>query len=393
MLLFNEKQLETPNKTQSPLKLLHKGLKHFINFFMAAGLVVSVNSYAAQSIEISLEQQNAMGIQNVVVEKVASFPLTSITGELVYAVDQRHQLSAPIAGKIVALNDVYSLVEKSQTIAELQSEEWVALQADLLQTQAALQMALQEFKRAKQLQKVGASSTKIFNQAKADVTKWQAMKTQKKFSLQRLGMSSQQINQLISQQTINTQPLKIKAPVSGQFFDLQVNLNQEVVSGQALAMIGEDNELVIDVAVPVEMAMNLQPGDEVYIPLLQQPASISQIFNQVNIDTQTVDVHIRIANPEHKLKAGLRLAVHLMQSTNHELYKIPASALSQLEGSTVVYQAEGEQIQALAVELLNVSKGQAFVSLTDKSPANIKQVVSVGSAAIKAAFSNDEEAE
>lgn len=393
MLMLNSKKLIRPILMQDLQCSVKNMSKYLLSSAMVVGLALSFHSHAAQTIEISAEQQKAMGIKNTTVEKVSNFPLMTITGELIYALDKHHQISAPLAGKIVALYHLHGAVQKDQILAEVESEQWVAMQADLLQSQTALQTALQELKRAKKLKAAGASSTKAFNQAQADVAKWQAMKTQQSFSLQRLGMTASQINQLLNQQTINTQPYKLKAPVNGELFNLEVSLNEEISQGQAIAFLGENDVLVLDVPVPVEMAMNLQEGDKVYIPSLEQTAAISHIHNQVNVATQTVDIHIRIANPNKSLKAGLRLGVQFMQLSTQELFKFPATAISQLDGESVVYQANGEQVQALQVKLLSVSNGQAVVSLIDAEQTNFQQVVSVGSAAIKAAFSSDEEAE
>ncbi len=367
--------------------------KH-LAFGMAAvfSLAVSVPANAAEPVKISVdsEHQQVMGLKAVAVEKVSQFPVSSILAEVIYGLDKQHQISAPLDGKLVGLYHIHGEVEKGQVIVELQSPQWVEMQSELLNTQVELRAAQQELKRAKALSQSGAASAKRLNQASANLAKWQSLKTMQVVVLQRLGMTGSQIDALLKQQKIDTGNMQLRAEVAGQFYDLKVKIGEEVAKGQALGALSEDDVMVLDAPVPTDIVKNLQEGQAVFLPELNRMAQISHIHNQVNPTTQSVDVHVRVDNPDRTIKAGKMMPVQFLQPLKNGGFKAPATALSVLDGERVVYVQNGPEIQAAKVEVQTIQDGVMYFIMADQSMAEPKQVFIQGTAAIKAAFSADE---
>jgi len=348
-------------------------------------------AYAETSVTISAEQQQAMGLESANIKPVSQYPVATISATTMFALNRQHSVSAPLDGRVVAMKKVHGKVQQGDLIFELQSPKWVELQAELMTAQVELDAAQQNLKRAIQLAKSGASSTKSLSQAKVEVAKWQSTKTMLASELQNIGMSKQQLDELLNSRSINTGNVQLVAMKTGQLFDLQVKLGDEVAKGDVLTSLGEDEVLVLDAPVPVKLSQQLQEGAEVLLTEFGKTAKISHVHDLVDSMTQTVDVHILVDNTDGLLHAGQITPVKFFRSSEFKLYEAPATALSKLEGKSVVFVINNSAIEAQEVSVHSASEGVIYFSFMKNDVAGNLPVVIKGSAAVKAAFNAGEE--
>ncbi len=338
---------------------------------------------------LTAEQQTSMGMQVEVAEKVSRFPSATYPALAMIPLKTIRTLSSALSGTISQLNVVHGPITKGEILAEIESAELLGLQSELLGSLASLKVANSELKRARQLNQSGIGSAKALQQAQSEVNKLSALKTQQALSLRLAGMSSEDIQKLEASQRIQSAILKIISPIDGQLFDLQVRLGERVSVNQTLFSLGETDPMILVVRVPVDVANRLEEGQMAQVDSVPDMGVVEHIDPEVDAMTQSVDIHVKVSNADHKIKPGQLFQLHFLMKTagveQQALYQVPSNAISQFEGETVVFTQVNNAIHPLGIEVMNITNQKLY--FTTKMPAAEALSVFVkGSTAIKSAF-------
>jgi HlyD family secretion protein len=137
----------------------------------------------------------------------------------------------------------------------------------------------------------------------------------------------------------------IAAPFPGRVADLNVELGQQISPGDTLLTLLEDDRLKVDVDVLEADLVWLRTGApaEVRVPSLGEltlPGTIATITPRVKTDTGTGRVTIAIANPEHRLVAGLFATVRLETRKLPGQLVVPARAVLIRQGRELVFRVD-----------------------------------------------------
>lgn len=368
------------------------------NAILLTGLLLSITSAPSvlaesKTLTLTTEQQKVMGLKTSVLKQVDAYPSANFSARAMIPLDKRHQLSAAVSGKVVALYHPYGAINKGGLVAEIESPEFIQMQQRLIMVVTYLEIAKQNLKRAEALSKSGTASVKNLNSARAEVVKFEVEKQQRVSQLKMAGLSKSALSDLLKTQEIKDDVFKVISQVNGQVDDLQVMLNQVVEKGQTIVTLGETDPMIFEAYVPQAFASQLQEGQEVNFPYLNKRGVIEHVHAQVDEMTQAVNVQISVDNPEGDiLKGQLGQAQFLFKAPpNTPVYEVPTNALSQLRSDKVVFFETENGIQAVQVDILSITNGQLFFS-PKKPPTNaLKSVYSQGSTAIKSAFAATEE--
>lgn len=357
--------------------------------FVISALLTTTVSAQERVLTLSAEQQTAMGLQVAVAEKISHFPSATYPAIAMIPLKTIRTLSSALSGTISQLNVVHGPVAKDEILAEIESAELLGLQSELLGTLASLKVANSELKRARQLSQSGISSAKTLQQVQSEVNKLSALKAQQALSLRLAGMSSEEIQKLEQSQRIQSATLQIISPIEGQLFDLKVRLGERVSVNQPLFSLGETDPMILVVRVPVDVANRLQEGQMAQVDSLPNLGVIEHIDPEVDLLTQSVDVHVKVSNADHKIKPGQLFQLHFLIKTTdidqQVLYKVPSNAISQFEGQTVVFAQVNNAIHPLEIDVMNITNQKLYFTL--KEPAIEPLTVFIkGSTAIKSAF-------
>jgi len=341
-------------------------------------------SFAEEALSITPEQQNSLGLQTATLSEVNHYPSARYSARAIIPLNKRHEISSAVAGKIVALHYVHGDVQAGEVIAEIESPEYVQMQQQLIMTLVDLQVAKQNLTRAEALTKSGSASVKNLNSIRADVTKLQAQKQQAMFQLQAVGMTDKQLVKLQKTKEIQSNTLEVVSPVSGQVYDLESKVNQYIAAGQTLIALGEIDPMIFEAYVPLSVAKGLKEGQKVTFPSLNVIGKIAHIHTEVDEITQTVDVHIQVANSNGQILKGQLNSIQFI--VEEQAYQVNANALSQVGSEKVVFVKTNHGIEKKPIKILSVVDQQMYFSFQDSQGEQFDRIYIKGSTAIKSAL-------
>lgn len=338
---------------------------------------------------LNASQQSAMGMQMELAKQVDLVPSAIYPAQAAIPLQTIRSLSSPLSGQIITLNYVHGPIKKGQVIAEIESPDLLKMQEEFLATLSDLTISQQNLNRARKLNQSGVSSTKQLQQAHSEVKKLLLKKAQVEHNLLLIGMAQSAIKNLESTHTLQPANLDIKSPIDGQLFDIQVRLGERVEKNQAIISLGETNPIILVVRVPVETVNDIQEGQKVEVVSMAKTGVVKHIDPMVDPMTQSVDIHITVQNDDGKLRPGQLFKIRFLTEKKNITYQIPANAISQYNGKTVVFVQQKvqqkETIQVLPVQVVNITNKQLYFIPETKqsSPLNI---YIKGSTAIKSAL-------
>lgn len=325
-------------------------------------LLSTAPAYAEdEALIIAPEQQKSMGLQTADLLQVEAYPSANYSARAMIPLNKRHQLSAPLSGKIVALNYVHGDVEVGEVVAELESPEYLQMQQQTIAVLADLEVAKQNLKRAEALSKSGTSSVKNLNSIRAEVTKLQAEKQHKIFELQLAGMNEKSLSELLKTQKTQSPKLQVVSHVKGQVYDLEVKINQYVEAGQVLVSLGETDPIVFEAYVSKAVSTQLHEGQAVKFPQLNIMGEIAHIHSEVDEITQTIDVHIRVANPDRSIIKGQLNQIQFLNTK--PVYQVSASALSQLGTDKIIFVDTDKGIESVLITVQSIVNDELFFTV------------------------------
>ncbi|MEM9088642.1 MAG: efflux RND transporter periplasmic adaptor subunit [Cyanobacteria bacterium P01_F01_bin.53] len=145
----------------------------------------------------------------------------------------------------------------------------------------------------------------------------------------------------------------VTAPIAGIVGDIPIKLGDYVTAGSQLATITQNQDLDIEIAVPVNDASRLRVGLPVELTLFGSEEAIATgnlrfVSPTTDPTTQTVLAKARFSTPSQPIQDNQRLEVRVIWDERPGIL-IPTTAVSRLGGQTFVFvpgkpdpQAEGE---------------------------------------------------
>ena len=133
----------------------------------------------------------------------------------------------------------------------------------------------------------------------------------------------------------------VTAPISGTVGDIPVNLGDYVTAGSPLASITQNQNLDLEIAVPINEADRIQIGLPVELSLFGSEETISSgnisfVSPTTDARTQTILAKARFSSPERPLQDEQQLGVRVIWDERPGIL-IPTTAISRLGGETFVF--------------------------------------------------------
>ncbi len=227
--------------------------------------------------------------------------------------------------------------------AQLRAAE--ARQTELV---ADLQLQQTDYERTATLVAQGALPQENLDQISRDRTVAQSALNSARQEIAALSSSVEQAGATLNQTEANASATQqdlldktVTAPIAGIVGDIPIKLGDYVTAGSQLATITQNQDLDLDVAVPIGEASRLRTGMPVeLIPFGEDEAiaagNISFISPTTNTATQTVLAKARFSAPEQPLQDNQRLEVRIIWDQRPGVL-VPATAISRLGGQTFVF--------------------------------------------------------
>ncbi len=306
----------------------------------ALAILVSVSSFVAMadnSIELSAEQINNLGVQMGKLEAASQIPLLTAPAKVTIPPEHEYIVSASQAGLISRLHGAAGdRVKKGALLAQINSPELLALQGRYLKAISALNLATASYQRDKKLLKEGVIATRReqetlsqYNAAVLDLNEVQQL-------LEIAGMSASDIKQLKETHQLNS-ALSIHAPISGVVIERMAVAGTRVDVLAPLYRIADLDELWLEINIPHERLDDINVGNQVWIENTNINAKISLLGQSVNPENQTILARAIIQSDHADIRPGQRVNIQVIQASDNTAFNVPNTAIAQNEGKAFVF--------------------------------------------------------
>jgi multidrug efflux pump subunit AcrA (membrane-fusion protein) len=138
----------------------------------------------------------------------------------------------------------------------------------------------------------------------------------------------------------------VTAPRNGKVVKLNVIEGDAVEPGTAMLELADYNEVYAVAKVYESQIGKITKGMQarVYSPVLknlEMPSKVEVIGSEVNPQSRTVDVWVRVKNPEERLKINMTVNVHFLADREEETITVPRSAILGSAGEKFAFVEEG----------------------------------------------------
>ena len=311
----------------------------------------------------TLEAQQGLVLKPKVAGRVTKILVTSGT-------------EVTVGTPIIELSREQSLAEVNSAIAEVNiakaardnaKAQLATVKAELASAEAELKLHSEQYRRTSFLVKEGAQSQQELDLQKRNLDAASAALKAAQERVRAAEASLNQANSTMKQAQADAavveedlQDRRIVAPIKGVVGDIPVKLGDYVDIGDTLTTITQNQNLQLEIAIPLEKAEQLRIGTPVELYRFQgseQPivkGSISFISPRTNFNSQTILAKAIFSNPGNRLQDGQKAAARVIWRSRRGVL-IPTSAVSRLGGQNFVYVAQ-EQLDPLTGETQLIAK-------------------------------------
>lgn len=290
--------------------------------------VMQSHSVAATS------QQNAKVYVNVVLPKQAAGG-----GDTLLPGTLRGYVESPIYARATGYllhwyADIGARVKQGQLLADLDTpeidQELKQAVAQREQSSSSLVLAKSSFERWQQLRQRDAVSQQELDER-------QSTYTQDVANLAAADANVQRLKQLESFK-------RIVAPFTGVVTQRNVDVGDLIDAGsgasRALFALAQSDPLRVYVQLPQAYAQNVTPGQDVIVTQAELPGqqfhgSIAHISGAIDVPTRSLQIEVRLPNPDNKLRPGAYVQVSLPASVRAPLL---------VPGNTLLFRSEGPRL-------------------------------------------------
>lgn len=285
-------------------------------------------------VEISPDQQKLIGVKTV---KAALMPIKKVirtVGRIEADESRQATVNAKIEGWIEKLyvDTTGSYVAKGAKLAEIYSPELVATQQEFLTAlkwsrDAAANNTSMDKTTASELNKMLAQdATATLEAARKRLRWWDISETQIR-QIEELGKP--------------VRTLTLYAPASGYVTQKMVVAGMKVMPGEKMFDIADLSGLwviadIYEYELPLIKVGNQAAITLAYLPGVELMSQIDYIYPDINAQTRTAKVRLKLANGHHQLKPQMFTNVEIKINLGRKLV-IPESAVLDTGKATVVY--------------------------------------------------------
>lgn len=232
-------------------------------------------------------------------------------------------------------------VKKGQVLAILEDPAYVQLQEDYLTTKALLTKASADYTRQKELNDSQAASTKVMEEARAEMYLLQIKKRALEEKLQLIHISPSQVSMHSMKRS-----LSVVAPVSGVVNEVFANRGQYVSGAQPIVEMIQSGTPLLNIKAFENNLPYLRVGQEVEAFTNQNTnqkvtAKIVSIAQHVNEDG-SVDVLAQITHANGmRFSSNMYFNVEITYESNSAM-QLPEASVVHFEGKDYVYEVIGK---------------------------------------------------
>ncbi|MDD4905357.1 MAG: efflux RND transporter periplasmic adaptor subunit [Methylobacter tundripaludum] len=353
--------------------------RHF--FAMLLLSLISFGSYATENtIQISQENLDTLGVKLGKPEPVTQFPVLSAPAKVVIPSSQEYIVSAAQAGFIEKLNAaIGDKVAKGQVLAELNSPDLLTLQREYLKADSAMQLAAAIYQRDKKLLEEGVIADRRWQETSSQYHSAVSETDEHKQLLGIAGMTAGEIERFGKTHRL-TPHLNIRAPIAGVVMERLAVVGTHIDIMAPLYRIANLDELWLEIAIPQERVGSIKIGDRVLIENSDVSAKITLLGQSVNPENQTILARAVVQTHNLvSLRAGQRLNTRIIQPSDKAAFKVPNTAIAQNEGKAFIFLRTQQGFSVTPVAVVGKQGDESIISgeLTGDEEIAIKGAVAL----------------
>ena len=336
-------------------------MKHTL--YVIGLLFLSINSFADDIIPLSAKQITALGISTVPLPNKQQGEISGLPALVVIPSNQLYVISAPLAAMIEeTLVGVGDTVKKGQVIARLQSPALAEVQRGLLQASVQNQLARANLLRDESLYKEGIISESRYRNTQGLALETQAALAERHQMLRASGMSDSAIAQLQSGNSLNSL-LILTSPADGVVLEKSASSGQRLDAAAPLFKIANPASLALEIQAPLAVTRDLKIGAAISLPTQAASGKLTAIGRSLTGTNQTILLRGVILQGAENLRPGQYVEAAISTVVNSGAqWEIPNSAISRIEGRSVIFAKTPQGFRALSIRILNEGAQNSLVS-------------------------------
>ncbi|HEX6904640.1 MAG TPA: efflux RND transporter periplasmic adaptor subunit [Thermoanaerobaculia bacterium] len=203
----------------------------------------------------------------------------------------------------------------------------------------------EELRRAERLLREGVISRQELDETRRRLEAARILSGEQRGEIRAASTGLAQAEQKVERARLALERTRILAPFAGRIADLAVESGQHVTPGDPLLTLMQDDRLKVDVGVLEADIVRVREGGpaRVRIPSadgLELQGTVYTVNPKVEPGTGTGRVTVAIPNPRGLLLAGLFATVELEVGRLADRLLVPAAALLERQGRTLVFRIE-----------------------------------------------------
>ncbi|WGH76192.1 efflux RND transporter periplasmic adaptor subunit [Tenacibaculum tangerinum] len=321
---------------------------------------------------ISKEQWEKNNMKLVSV-KEKQFPTTiKVTGKIDVPPKNKVVLTAKMGGFVKSIPMlVGDKVHKGQRLVTLESQKFVAMQQEYLETKKEINYLKSEFKRQKLLFDENITSERNYLKAKRDFEVAQT----KLVSLQKqLQMINIRVGELDDDSIASF--TGVYAPISGSVTKIKAVTGSYISSADEILEIVDNNHLHLELSVFEKDALKLKIGQEISFIVPEQSlqkykAKVHLIGKSIN-DNRTVDVHAHIEEEQKDFFLAGMFIEAVIKVDNKNIYALPETAIAEVEGESFALILDKSVNEGYWFQKEKVTLGSTFEGFAELKDTTLK---------------------
>lgn len=309
---------------------------------LAVGIAAAVQASAAERLVLEPSGQERAGVVVRPVAEEAMPRRDRVVGMVVQAPGSTVILKSIVGGRVetirVAPGD---RVRAGEAVAELHSHEVLAMQGDLLRAAEQSALAVRRLEAGRELLAVEGIS-----RMELELREQEAFSAKLAFdtSYEELadhGVPPETLARILESKTPDAH-LPITTPAAGVVLELGVQQHEWVQEYAPLMVIGNPDDIELELQMAPDRASAVAPGDEVEFTPVARPDQVGrgEVLSrvpQVDPDSRTIRIRARILHSEAPLYPGVFVEGAVVRSQGRRSPVVPESAVIAVAGRDSVF--------------------------------------------------------
>lgn len=237
-----------------------------------------------------------------------------------------------------------SQVKQGQVLVTVAMPDLAELMAELLSATAQAEQQKSRVEREEVLYQKGITSQRELQQASADHRSARSTVDKYRQQLNNFGLNKTEIDRLLQQRQPSAL-VELRAPFSGTVTELTTALGEHVAPEASLVTVADLDNLWIELSVPESQIHTLSDGAPIVasfsgLPNQQFHGKLFYIGTVVDSRSRTLTALAEVANPQHKLRAGMYGDAELTTAAATDQVAISADAIQMIDDLPFVFIAK-----------------------------------------------------